>query len=319
MTLPRLLSAAAPLTALFALAAVGAARAETVAYWRFEDGAPGTSVFAQPGFLTADTSGNGNFMRTFNATTTPLFSNVVPAGTVAQTNAANTGALRFFDRVGGGTTDLYTAAGGETPNGLPEPAINNLTFGQFTIEASVRFDDLNGFQTFLGKDGSGYPNSDAPLASLYFQLVQDAGNERKIAIKTHQSDGAFVSAYSLSAVQTDTWYNLAAVMDGASLSLYLATPGNPYVLQQSVAFTGPMALQNRVWTMGRGLFNEQIGDQFRGYLDEVRISNAALAPSQFVFSAPAVTTVPEADTPSLLALPAAALALSLVSRHRRRG
>jgi hypothetical protein len=40
------------------------------------------------------------------------------------------------------------------------------------------------------------------------------------------------------------------------------------------------------WSVGRGLYNGGHGDRAYGFVDEVRISNSALAPSEFLAAVP---------------------------------
>jgi hypothetical protein len=122
---------------------------------------------------------------------------------------------------------------------------------------------------------------------------------------------------TFSTVSADVWYNVAAQSDGSTLSLFVQnnTTG-VYELQGSIAMTGGLSnTGNTNFTIGRGWFNGP-ADWVNGAVDEVRISDQALAPSQFLFSPRAV--IPE---PSSLALMIAAglvpLAGAAVRRRRR--
>ena len=290
------------LAAAAVLSAAGVARAQTAAYWRFEEGAPDQEFQFPPtnggpgSGLATDSSGNNNNLRTFADFTNPVYRANVPFNPVPGTGAANNLSLDFNPN-----EDLYS-------EGAP---INNRQLNQFTIEASVRFDDLDGWQTFLGKDGFQFATGDTNLASLYFQLANDAANQDKVAFKVHQADGAFIDVYTLLPVAAGQWYNFAAVLsndntagdpDDQTLSLYMQDPGSgQYVLQQSKDFRGGMANQDRNWTVGRGMYANNPADWVDGQVDEVRISDVALSPSQFL-------AVPE---PSSLALAGAAGLLAL--------
>ena len=304
----------------FALAAAaallsvsGVARAETVAYWRFEEGAA-DQEFAFPAVnggegsgIAEDSSGNGNTLRTYANFTNPTYRSDVPFGTVPRTGQPNNLSLDFGPSDGDDTPtpnneDLYSA-------GAP---INNSALNQFTIEASVRFDQLNGWQTFLGKDGFQFANSDANLASLYFQLANDDANQDKVAFKVHQADGTFKDVYTQAPVVAGQWYNFAAILsndgtagdpDDQTLSLYMQDPSTgEYVLQESEDFRGGMANQDRTWSVGRGMYANNPGDFFDGQIDEIRISDVALATTDLLAVVPEPSALGLLGVAGLLAL-----------------
>ena len=290
-------------------ASAGLPSTDPVAYWRFEEGTadqefPFPPTDGGPGSgIAIDSAGGDDPMRTFAGFTNPVYRSNVPFGVVPRTGAANNLSLDFNPN-----EDLYS-------EGAP---INNRQLNQFTIEASVRFDDLDGWQTFLGKDGFQVAGSPDPnLASLYFQLANDAENQDKVAFKVHQSAGGFIDLYTQQTVEAGRWYNFAAVLsndgtagdpDDQTLSLYLFDPGTgQYVLQESEDFRGGMALQDRNWTIGRGMYANNPADWIDGQIDEVRISAVALPTSQLL-------AVPEPSSLGLLGL-AGLFAL----RRRRQG
>lgn len=290
--------------ALFALLGVaGTAEAQTVAYWRFEEGAPDQEFVPPPtnggpgSGVAVDSAGGDDNLRTFANFTNPVYRANVPFNPVPRTGQPNNLSLDFNPN-----EDLYS-------EGAP---INNRQFNQFTIEASVRFDDLDGWQTFLGKDGFQFANSDANLASLYFQLANDQANQDKVAFKVHQADGAFIDVYTQQPVQAGQWYNFAAILsnngdpgnpDAQTLSLYMYDPsGGQYVLQESKPFVGPMGHQDRTWTVGRGMYANNPGDWIDGQVDEVRISDVALPTSQLLAVVPEPTALGLMGVAGLLAL-----------------
>ncbi len=248
----------------------GSAQAATVAYFRFEEATsgvvPGSATGGDPAFngTVLDSSGNGSHFRTWNNTTGPAYVTNVAVATVPGTGAANTAALSFD-----GNDDIYPSA----DIGLP-----GVDFSQVTIEAWVNFSSLAGWQTFIGRDDSGNPGQGAgPESLFYFQKAGD-GTDR-FRIRAYDSTGAGVSVHSSFAVEVNTWYHVAAVVDDTTLYLYVDG-----VLQESQPFEGGLFDPNpdTGWTIGRGQFNGNVGDFMLGMIDEVRFSDVALSPGQFL-------------------------------------
>ncbi len=169
------------------------------------------------------------------------------------------------------------------------------------------------------------------LAALYFQILPNNG----LAIKYCDVSGYWHEVTSgTNQVQGFDWGSnpngdgvpwqaAAAVCDGETLSLYYkviegdgATWSYQFVNQIDLTLSGspntaltPGTGDGGDWdagnfTVGRGLYAGGHGDRAYGFIDEVRISDEALSPSQFLF-------VPEPGA-SVLAL------LSLLGCLRRR-
>ena len=255
-----------------------------VAYWRFEDGTAGQHFAVAP-FAETDSSGKGNTLLTVSDGAAPTFTADAPG--IPNGAATNSKSVDFAENPNNNATrDLYSAGTGD---------LNSRAFNQFTIEVSLKFSSLGGYQTFLGKDGQNFAgDGNGANAGLYFQSP-DPGNTNGVSvfsIRTHQADGTFVIVNGTTPLNTNQWYNVAATMDGSTLRLYLqSVSGGTYNLEGSTPFVGPMALQNRVWTIGRGYYGGNATDQLRGRVDEVRISDMALDPSQFLFAPTPTSTV----------------------------
>ena len=180
-----------------------------------------------------------------------------------------------------------------------------------------------------------------------------------------QYDGAgnLVNIDSLSAINTQQWYYVAAVNDGSQLSFWLDS-GSGYELQvhhsvDGALYQGPQLLGDlngdtvvdaadyvwwrkndsdnpasydqwradfgkksdwwNNWTIGRAQFNGGPADWFDGTIDEVRITNSAPSPSDFLFADPVVgvgaATVPEPASALLTVLPL--FGAAMVRRRRR--
>ena len=139
-------------------------------------------------------------------------------------------------------------------------------------------------------------------ATLYFQLV---GEEPFGRLRINYLD---VTArrhmlYTPNPLLADHWYYAAAIMDGPTLNIYLAdlTAGETeptLVATMNLPVEGgstalvPRADYNpssapsprRTWSVGRGFYGNNNGDQVEGVIDEVRLSNHAVAVSELLLS-----------------------------------
>lgn len=264
----------------------------TVAYWRFEEGPADAMVrhttadgVFDPG--VADSSGNGNALSAWTAATWAgsAYRTDVAASTIPQTGAPN----NFSDQNTGNYPGLFTGS----------EAMRTMTPAAFTIEASFKLTGSDTYRTIVGRDSRGATSNDTNLAALYFQLVPGYG----VAIKYADVSGIWHEAVSAGgAVTAGRWYHMAAVSDGSTLTLYLndaaAGAGYSVVAQTDMTTSGSpnTALTAGIgsggdwtagtWSVARGLYGGGHTDRFYGFIDEVRISDEALTPSQFLFTLP---------------------------------
>ena len=174
---------------------------------------------------------------------------------------------------------------------------------QWTIEVSVKARSLEGpvgvamygkEQTFVGRDGcrqSVSPQSRAWLSPrLAFQITAAHRFAMSFADPQNRFHQAVAEQLSLEAGH---WYNLAATSDGRTLRLYIdSSDGRGYRLQAETALpkTGSTALacgsSDAEWSVGRG--RDRVlggpGEFFDGWIDEVRISDVAREPAEFLFT-----------------------------------
>jgi hypothetical protein len=259
-----------------------------VAYWRFEDhpvGAvvPDTSGNRKAVRGTVDSSFNGNDLFTYSAASRPSFSADVPSDSFLRSGASNRGCLdNTVPPVDGSPTrDLYTLS--RVSHAAPID-IQTVKLTQWTIEASVKAKVLNmGSQTFVGRDGG-------KGAVMAFRVnAQDQFEISFIDVKKHQH-----SALAKTPVKANQWYHVAAVSDGLTLRLYVdERDGKGYQLCATSKLNpgrGSTALvatnPNANWSVGRGRVNRLTCEWFQGWIDEVRICNVALEPSEFLFAPP---------------------------------
>ncbi|QDU35550.1 PEP-CTERM motif protein [Poriferisphaera corsica] len=102
-------------------------------------------------------------------------------------------------------------------------------------------------------------------------------------------------------IELDQWYSLALVGDGSTNKIFLkSADDSTYTLIHTHA-GGALANSVATWVLGRGFFNGG-ADGFNGYLDDVRISDEALATQDLLGN-----VVPEPASASLLLLGLGAL------------
>lgn len=292
--------------------------ASTVAYWRFEEG-PADAAVSHGGMGdgvfyegTADSSGNGYGLSVWAEGWAGYAYRTDVTGSSAS-GAANNYSVKNT----GGNPAMFTETGA---------GIQTIAPAAFTIEATFKLEN-GGYKTIVGRDSRGSATVNGDLAALYFQAVPNNG----LAIKFCDVSGYWHEAiaannsyvgFNWSAENPDgdpatPWYSMAAVSDGANLSLYLrnVTEGGDW---QLIAYTD-MTLSGSPdtaltagtgdggdwdagnWSVGRGLYAGGHGDRAYGFLDEVRISDAALSTSEFLY------VIPEPATMLLLGLGAMAL------------
>jgi hypothetical protein len=146
--------------------------------------------------------------------------------------------------------------------------IDTFSFGQWTVEASIRPVELGRRQTIVGEDGK---PTEAASAPLQLELRED----NRIAIVAIDSGGKVRTLASREPVEKGRWYHVAAMSDGSKMRLYLVE-GNRCHLQGSTDFSGALIHHVGTWTVGRGFHAGKIALDARALIDEVRISSIAL-------------------------------------------
>lgn len=275
------------LAAAFALPALS--HASTLAYWRYEESTTGNVAAGATGGDAAfadsvtDSSGNGHHLRTWWTGSAPACSTNTPSPWIMDgyggpgTVYGNSAAL-VFD----GGDDIYSAGSASSE------AFNTIDITTFTIETWVRFNDLSGWETFIGRDDAGSPGEAAgPESLLYFQKMGDGSN--RIRFRAYDTATTAFEVTTDAAIAANTWYHVAAVGDGSNVSLYLNGVQQTTVASYAGGLYNPTG--DMIWSIGRGQYNGNIGDFLQGAMDETRISDVALAPSQFL--------IPEASSAAL--------------------
>lgn len=278
-------------------------QAATVAYWRFEDGVAGTDVTHIAGTDNTfspdilDVSGNGNHLSTWNTggCCGYAYRSDVPSSIVPITGAPNNLSVKNT----GGGPGMFTSSA----------TLDSMTPAAFTIEASWKMEN-GGHRTVVGRDARNVATSNGNLAALYLQARPDNSVGilfNDVTGATHEAFSApgFLQGYDWGSDpegNLGNWYNLAAVSDGTTLKMF--------VNGELVASTAIVSADPRLavgvdnggdwhaggWTVGRGIYAGGHGDRAYGFIDEVRISDHAVDPHEFLFP------VPEPTSAVLLAL-----------------
>ncbi len=264
----------------------------TVAYWRFEDRplgnlAPDTHYNTHPIRATSDSSKNGNDLYCFQAGFRPTFSGDVPAAVVPQSGAVNRSCIAITEPTENGLSkrEFYTRS--QFSHASPVD-LQKITPAQWTIEASVKTKQLRpGPQVIVCRDGKG-----GNAARLILE-INEAG---RFSVRFADVQGRFHEACaSQLPVEANRWYHLSAVSDGRTLKLFVNRNDTRGYELQAVAELPKAPGSNGTgtalgkcgddceWALGRGREAKPCG-WFQGWLDEVRISDAALEPTQFLFA-----------------------------------
>jgi hypothetical protein len=277
----------------------GAVNAQVAAYWRFEDGPDqsdvphlaGTGQFSQD---ILDVSGNGNHLSTWRTGDCCgyQYRSDVESVVIPGTDEANNYSVKNT----GCCPGMFTDSSISLPAGVD---IDTMTPRAWTVEASFK-PEWGGYRTIVGRDAADVVAGNGALAALYLQVRP--GNEMVCAFA--DVSGQFHEAISVTGLiqgfdwpsdhdgLTGTWYHVAAVSDGATLSLWVNgslvgtadLSGSPDPsLAVGTASGGDWHAGG--WSVGRGLFNRGHTDRGYGFIDEVRISVGALTPDQFLFPA----------------------------------
>lgn len=259
------------------LIAEPAARADTLAYYRFED-LTGDRIPSPPNRPTVRDS-SGRDLNLF-AYKNPSLSTSVPTPLIPQTRAPNHRAVYAT-----GTEDLYAK---------PDDGLSRVALTDFTIEAWVNFESIIGNQTIVGRDN--------------FSRTQGAGALFYLSKTTHtkpslgQLENAFrvelvtrsdrsLTIESTVQAQPGVWYHLAVVGNttAGTVSLYVDGKIAGFATDFDGLFIPP---SNPGWTIARGQYAGKVADHFFGWIDEVRFSDTALTPAQFLNNAAADSSRP---------------------------
>ena len=243
--------------------------AGTLAYYRFEGEPEGTPIKAVKD--TEDKSPANGFGNV-------VYSSRVPIPLIPQTGEANAGSASFPAE--GRKGDVFSD---------PKSAINNHAFTDFTIEAWIYFDTIEGaYQTIIGRDNHTAPDLNlGELALFYLSRIPDTakgseapGTFRLLILNT---DGSKIFANSQTTPEAGTWYHISVVGNTkqGTVTMYVNGTEEGWATGYSGLY---VPVGGSSWTIGRGQYRRKPADFVTGVIDEVRFSDVALAPAQFLYA-----------------------------------
>ena len=254
------------------------AHAAVIAHWRFENGAANTAASGSNSIL--DSSGNGRHGTPVNG---PFYRSDVPAP-VLPTGVANARSLDF-----GGDTDHERVFIADDPS---------FQLQSLTLEAFVKVHNAGGQRQIV------FRGDDRFATDPYYLALRNG------AFTFHIEDAQQLASEVQAAVPAlNQWVHVAGTFDAATGRQRLYVNGTE--MTSALTAVRPFLALDSASLPGLGIGNVQSQNYlqyFDGLIDEVRISDRALLPSELL--------VPEPS--SALAAAALAAAAGASSRGRRR-
>ena len=277
--------------------------AATAAYWRHEEGPSGQIV--PDGLDTVlDSSGNEQHMQTFSsaaapftaATYSPLVSPLALRSGLDNNLSLDFGPSPTIGIEDG--ADPMNGNGKNDDNYTSSKTIHTQLFTAMTVELAFNMHAVNNsYQTLFGKDGKPLgddPNEpDSPIAPLQIKVRGDdfpGGVLNQLFVEWIDGDGDIHFLNTGTSVTTNTWNHVAFTLTATAAELWVAGETGDYVLLDAVSggdFAGTsgevIIFEPLGFTIGRGMYNNGVTDWSDALIDEVRLSDTALSPTEFLF------------------------------------
>ena len=276
------------------LTSASQALAAAAAYYRHEEGPAGQYVPAMADSVL-DSSPNGNHMRTFGATTGATYSSTV-SPLALRSGLANTLSLDFGESPLQGVDD---GGGRNDDNYTDNKPIQTQLFTAMTIELAFNLHTVGGYQNLFGKDGKPLGDAvgeiDSPLAPLQIKVRGDDFPDavpNQLFVEWIDGDGDIHYLATGETVEANKWYHMAFTLTATNAELWVAGEMGDYLLKDAISgndFAGSLGpgevtiFDPTPLTIGRGMYNNGVADWANALIDEVRVSDTALTPNEFLF------------------------------------
>ena len=294
---------------MFAAVVAATTFADTVAWWHFDEWAPGST--ATSGVVTESISGttatsywiNSNSVKNadspYRPAFGPAFTGLAVYDPVSGTTNANRAAMRFT-----------IGRGGETPN---EKSGRAYYGGAFKVDGgNTLYSGCSGavtIEAFVCTTGGVY-NTFAPIIGC---LASTGWTSEKWAIYM-ETDGRIAVRFNGSVWYSNTtsnkgtatindgrWHHVAITWDGSTVKIYVDyaidkkasdNSDREYSKSGTIDYTG-----TATWIGGYASYDSSNGGRkFPGLIDEVRVSSGALTPDQFLRLVPTTENEENVDT-----------------------
>ena len=281
---------------VFALAVFFAASADTVAWWHFDECDPGNpastdtivcdqapSMYATPYSLAAKTgtAGSVDYLPTY----AKPFCGLAVYDPVTDTTRTNRAAMKFTTATGG-SSNLPAYYGGCLIVTNTASLLSSCT-AAFTVEAYIcttgGFDVAQNFGPIVASvDGTGFTSE---KWALY--LDTESAGLGGLAFRINTVNGPTVrwqGSATSAKVNDGSWHHVAYTYDGTNVRLYVDHTLNKTYTLDKTGNISYHSISNAIYIGGYDNYvNGGYGyRRFPGLIDEVRVSNVALQPEQFL-------------------------------------
>jgi hypothetical protein len=147
---------------------------------------------------------------------------------------------------------------------IPSATVAPAFTGNFTVDFRVRFAALGG-----SNHVSMVTKGSTTLANMTIQ-IQTIPTSNAFRFTLYNTSGTPVSAVSVTTAAVNTWYHVAAVLNGGAMLLFING-----VLEATTPISGVVGANTNPLSVGSFWNGSERSEFFNGYIDELRISNTA--------------------------------------------